>query len=167
MHWICSFIHFLEPWLLLSLSYQHFVRWISIPTNTKFFLQVLNLLVQCLHFTWKQIPVYLCDRENIFNKPSASTRSRISNQNKEFKEKRKLYKLARTLLQQRTIGLFWILRARLAYLSVLLVSSALISAGLMQAEKDHNATLGKDTLIAVGTNPHTLLHTLAHFPDAK
>ena len=32
-----------------------------------------------------------------------------------------------------TIGLFWILRARLAYLNVFNVSSALMSAGLMQA----------------------------------
>jgi len=37
-----------------------------------------------------------------------------------------------------TIGLFWILRARLAYFNVFNVSSALMSAGLMQAagEKD-------------------------------
>lgn len=34
-----------------------------------------------------------------------------------------------------TTGLFWILRARLAYLRVFRVSSALISAGLMQAEQ--------------------------------
>lgn len=34
-----------------------------------------------------------------------------------------------------TTGLFWMLRARFAYFKVLRVSSALISAGLMQAEK--------------------------------
>lgn len=54
------------------------------------------------------------------------------------------------------------LRARLAYLSVLLVSSALISAGLMQAEKDHCAILGKDTLVTLGQihlPSNTLLHT--------
>jgi len=33
-----------------------------------------------------------------------------------------------------TTGLFWILRARFAYFKVFRVSSALISAGLMQAE---------------------------------
>lgn len=33
-----------------------------------------------------------------------------------------------------TTGLFWILRARFAYFKVFRVSSALMSAGLMQAE---------------------------------
>lgn len=37
-----------------------------------------------------------------------------------------------------TTGLFWILRARLAYFRVLRVSSALISAGLMQAGRGRN-----------------------------
>jgi hypothetical protein len=36
-------------------------------------------------------------------------------------------------MQILTTGLFWILRARFAYFKVLRVSSALISAGLMQA----------------------------------
>lgn len=40
------------------------------------------------------------------------------------------------LFEKLTTGLFWIFRARFAYLSVLRVSSALISAGLMQAVKD-------------------------------
>ena len=35
-----------------------------------------------------------------------------------------------------TTGLFWMLRARFAYFRVLRVSSALISAGLMQAGKE-------------------------------
>ena len=35
-----------------------------------------------------------------------------------------------------TTGLFWMLRARFAYFKVLRVSSALISAGLMQAGKE-------------------------------
>jgi len=37
-------------------------------------------------------------------------------------------------MQTLTTGLFFILRARFAYFKVLRVSSALISAGLMQAE---------------------------------
>lgn len=37
-----------------------------------------------------------------------------------------------------TTGLFWILRARFAYFRVFRVSSAFISAGLMQATKGRN-----------------------------
>lgn len=43
---------------------------------------------------------------------------------------------------QLTTGLFWILRARLAYLRVLRVSSAFTSAGLMHAVK-MNKQVGK------------------------
>ena len=43
----------------------------------------------------------------------------------------KLYKS-----QKLTTGLFWIFRARFAYLRVFRVSSALISAGLTQAERE-------------------------------
>jgi len=39
------------------------------------------------------------------------------------------------VMQRLTTGLFWMLRARFAYFKVLRVSSALISAGLMQAGK--------------------------------
>lgn len=51
---------------------------------------------------------------------------------KREKEKRKGIFLKRAL-QKLTTGLFWILRARFAYFRVLRVSSAFISAGLIQA----------------------------------
>lgn len=50
-----------------------------------------------------------------------------------------------------TTGLFWMLRARFAYFKVLRVSSALISAGLMQAGK------GQDMMKVCSSFNHGLI----------